>query len=149
MDFAALKSSLTSSKTVALIKKITFLVGILAMFCGSIFYMVVSDLGFGNEASWLIIATIFSMGSAICQFFSTNMKDRSVTQIILRSVATVAGIGFILFLHLFMGTDFYKGISYKYVDARDVCMVVTLILSYVSVVAQIANLALIITVPEE
>lgn len=149
MDFASLKSSLTSSKTVALIKKITFLVGILAMFCGAIFYMVLSDLGFGNEASWLIIATILSMGSVICQFFSTNMKDRPVTQIILRSVATVVGIGFILFSHLFMGTDFYNGISYKYVDSRNVCMVVTLILSYVSVVAQVANLALIITVPEE
>ncbi len=149
MDLSSFKATLKSPETISLTKRITFLVGTLAMFVGSICYMLLSDLGFGNEATWLILATILSMGSAICQFFSSNMKDRPVRRIVLRSVAVALGIGYVLFLHLSTTTDFYKGIMYDKLVLRNVCTIVSLIFAYIGVVAQIANLVLIATIQEE
>lgn len=149
MDLVSLKSKLTSPKTISLAKKISYSVGTLAMFVGSIFYMIMSDLGFGNESSWLIIATLLSMGSAVCQFFSSNMKDRPTVQIVLRSVAIALGIGYIVFLHLFTVTDFYKAVVFNRVAVRNACTIISLIFAYVATLSQIANLVLIATIKDE
>lgn len=149
MNPSSLKTVFESPEKVAIIKRVTFLVGVLAMFVGSICYMVMSDLGFGNESTWLILATLLSMGSAACQFFSSNMRDMPVKQIVLRSIGIALGIGYVLFLHLFTGTAFYNGLGYKVVPARNACMIVSFIFAYVALVAQIANLVFIVTIKEE
>ncbi len=149
MNLSSLKTVFKSPKIVAILKRVTFVAGALAMFVGSICYMVMSDLGFGNESTWLILATLLSMGSVVCQFFSSNMRDMPVKQIILRSLGIVLGIGYVLFLHLFTGTEFYTGLGYKVIPARNACMIVSFIFAYVALVAQIANLVLIVTIKEE
>lgn len=149
MDLSSFKATLKSPETISLIKRITYTVGMLSMFVGSVCYMLMSDLGYGNESTWLIIATLLSMGSAICQFFSSNMKDRPIRQIILRSVAVALGIGYVLFLHLFTTTEFYQNIMYDDVPFRNACTIVSLIFAYIGIVGQIANLVLIATIKEE
>lgn len=141
--------TLKRSEIFSLAKIITLLVGLLAMFLAGICYMVMSDLGFGNLATWLIVATVLSMGSAICQFFSVNMKDFPVKQIILRSIAVALAIGFVVFLHVVTGTEFYQSITPNKVPARNACTTVSLILGYLALVSQIANLVLIATVKDE
>lgn len=132
-----------------LVKKITLYVGLLTMFVAGIYYMFVSDTAYGNQASALIVASILSLGSAGCYFASTNMKDFPVKQIVLRSIGLALGIGFILFLHLSTNSDFYQSITPSKVAARNATTVVSLVLGYLALVAQAANLVLICVIPED
>lgn len=131
------------------LKNVTLYVGLLAMFAGGILYMLLSDLGYGNEATWLFIASILSLGSAICVFFTTNMKDFPVRQLVLRCVGAALGIGFVVFLAVSTGTEFYRSVSFDKVAARDTSTIVSLVFGSIGVVCQIANVILTATVKDE
>lgn len=130
-------------------KKITFLVGMLAAFVGGIAYMLISDLAYGNQAQWLIIATVLSIGSAICFFFSDNMKDFPKKQLILRCVGLALAVGFVIFVHLNTCLDFYKNVNFAKVSGRNASTIISLIFGYIGIVGQAANVTLLVVFKEE
>lgn len=131
------------------IKAITLYVGLLSMFLAGVLYLIMTDLGYGNEASWLFVAAILSLGSAICVFFTTNLKDFPIRQLVLRCIGAALGIGFVVFIALSTRSEFYQKVNFAQVAARNSATIVTLIFGAIGVIGQVANVVLTVTIKEE
>ncbi len=64
-------------------------------------YILLSDFLLANAATWLLIASIFSFGSAVCVILSANYKEKPKTMYILLAVAIVCAILFIVTIYFF------------------------------------------------
>ena len=141
-------------------QKLTLFVGSLTMLVAALFFMLMADLSFNNTSSSLIIATVLSFGGAILFFLSANYDEKPKVMYLLKALGILLSVGFILYLHLFMNFNAYylgkldeftkKGVSGVADLAKSkATMIVTLILSYVAIVAQAANTVLVATFKEE
>lgn len=137
------------SQTFDVLKTTTLYVGLLAMFAGGLLYLLLTDLGYGNEATWLFVAAILSMGSAICVFFTTNMKDFPIRQLVLRCIGAALAIGFVVFIALSTKSEFYQKVNFEKVAARNTATIITLVFGAIGIVGQIANVVLTATVKDE
>ncbi len=140
-------------------QKITYLIGVLAMFVAAVFYMLMSDLSFYNTADRLIVSVLLAFGSAIFFFLSVNFAEKPAVMWIFKGLGLAMGIGFVIYVHLFQHSEFYlnvldtfekKGISGEadLVNSR-MTMIVTLVLSYIAIAAQAANIVLVAVVKEK
>lgn len=136
----------------SLSKTITFYVGVLLMFLGGIFFIIISDLTFKNNAGNLIVAVLLCFGSAIVFFFSNNFVEKPVVMYVMKGIGLALAVGLIIYYHLFQGSEFYVaaieklrqyGVS-KAADynAAKASIPVVLAFSYVSMAAQAANIVL-------
>ena len=140
-------------------QKTTYYIGALTMFVAAVFYLLMSDLAFNNTADNLIIATLLSFGSAILFFLSANFGEKPIVMYLLKGLGIALGIGFVVYLHLFQGTEYYLGKLDEFDRAgpngvsslvkTQITMIVTLVLSYISVVAQVANTVLVAVIKED
>lgn len=143
----------------ALYKNISFLIGAISMFAAGLLYMIMSDLSFGNQSTWLIVATLFSFGGAIVFFFSNNYLEKPRAMYSMKIVGLVLSVGFIAFLHFFDNSAFFtaklddfvnQGASAKgTLAASKATMIISYIFAYVGAVGQAANIVMVATLKEE
>lgn len=141
-------------------QKISHYVGALTMFVAAVFYMLMSDLTFNNTADRLIIAVLLSFGSAILFFLSSNLNEKPVLMFLFKEIAKFLAVGFVVYIHFFMKSQYYlvdviekmekAGLSkVKELVMTRATMVISLVLGYVSIVAQSANTILVATLKED
>ena len=141
-------------------QKLSLYIGALTMFFAAVFFMLMADLSFNNTSSSLIVATLLSFGSAILFFLSANYGEKLKIMYSLKAVGVLLALGFIVYIHWFMNFDAYylgkldefvkKGASGVADLAKTkATVIVTLILSYVSLVAQVANTVLVAVIKDE
>lgn len=140
-------------------RQISYLVGVIGMFVGGIFYVVMSDLSFQNTSDWLIISVLLSFGSAICMFLSVNFAEKPTILYLLKGLGVALGIGFVVFLHLFQTTDFY--VSALDAMRKDIVeqgaalsmsvatMIISLVFGYTGLAGQIGNVVLTVVFKED
>ena len=132
-------------------QKLTLFTGVLAMFIAGVAYLFMSDLSFKNTAEWLIIATLLSLGGAILFILSANYGEKPIAMYLLKGFGLLLSVGFVLYIHLFMAMNEYylsqldafikKGIAgEKSLFLSLLTMGLTLALSYVAIVGQVANI---------
>lgn len=132
-----------------LIKTITYLAGAAtAVLCG-LMYLILSDIGFGNTAGWLLGVSLFAFGSGICQFFSQNFKENKVVLYILKSVAVALAIALVVFFYISMANEPYTTVNPDKQPARDTIVTLSLIVAYISTVIQAGDLSLNLLLKEE
>ena len=141
-------------------QKISHYVGSLTMFVAAVFYMLMSDLSFNNTADRLIIAVLLSFGSAILFFLSANYGEKPVLMYVFKEVAKFLAVGFVVYIHFFMRSKYYlvdvietlekAGLSkVKELAMTRATMIISLVLGYVSIVAQSANTVIVATTKDE
>ena len=139
---------------------VTLYIGALTMFVAAVFFMLMSDLSFNNTSSRLIVATLLSFGSAILFFLSASFNERPTIMYLFKGLGLALAIGFVVYLHLFQAFDSYylgkldefqkAGIAGKSGLAKtQATVIVTLILSYIALVAQVANTVLVAVIKED
>jgi len=143
----------------SLSKTITFYVGVLVMFLGGIFFMLISDLTFNNNAGNLIIAVLLCFGSAIVFFFSNNFNEKPVIMYVMKGIGLALAVGLIIYYHLFRGSEFYLaaieklrryGVSKQSeYNAAKASVIVALVFSYIAAAAQAANIVLTAVLKED
>ncbi len=136
----------------SLSKTITFLVGVLVMFLGGIFFMLISDLTFNNNAGNLIFSVLLCFGSAIVFFFSNNFNEKPVVMYVMKGIGLALAVGLIIYYHLFRVSEFYLAAIEKLrrygvskaseYNAAKASVIVALVFSYIAAVAQAANIVL-------
>ena len=146
--------------------KITLYSGVLSMFVAGVFYLFMSDLSFGNTAEWLILATVLSLGAAILFVLSANYPDKKAVVYSLKVCGLILSVGFVLYLHLFMGSETYLAALDKFQKALNsvqangmtgaqsilmssCTMIVALVLSYVAIAAQVSNVVVTAVIKDE
>lgn len=77
---------------------ITFIVAASLIAVVGIFFLVLSDLGLKNTATWLMFSVLLSFGSAFACFFSEIRKDKPVLVYALKVLGLLLMIGFIIYL---------------------------------------------------
>ncbi|MCH5153099.1 MAG: hypothetical protein J1F68_03995 [Clostridiales bacterium] len=141
-------------------QKLTLFIGALTMFVAAVFYLLMADLAFNNTASRLIVSVLLSFGSAILFFLSANFNEKPAIMYLFKALGIALGIGFVVYIHLFQTMDTYylgkldefrkAGVAKaKELAMSEATMIVTLVLSYVSVVAQVANTVLVAVIKED
>ena len=140
-------------------QNITFYIGALAMFVAAVFYMLMADLSFNNTSDRLIVAVLLSFGSAILFFLSVNYGEKPVIMYLLKGLGVALAIGFVVYIHLFSQSEFFLGVLEKLQKAglskaKELAMshatiIITLVLGYISIVAQAANIAVVATLKED
>ena len=133
-------------------QKTTYFIGSIAMFIVGVLYLLMADLTFKNTADRLIIAVLLSFGSAILFFLSSNFNEKPKIMYLFKGLGVALAIGFVVYIHIFSGSEFYLGVLDKFrkagisgesdLIASQATIVVTLILGYVSIVGQCANTVL-------
>ena len=93
---------LPKAKTIAFILAFVLIAGI------GLAYMLLSDFLLKNAAIWLLITTIFSIGSAVCIILSANYKEQPTTMYILIGVAILCAILFIVTIYFFAEMPLYN-----------------------------------------
>lgn len=86
---------LPKAKTIAFILSFLLIAGI------GLTYILLSDFLLANAATWLLIASIFSFGSAVCVILSASYKEKPVTMYILLAAAIICAILFIVTIYCF------------------------------------------------
>ena len=140
-------------------QNITFYIGALTMFVAAVFYMLMADLSFNNTSDRLIIAVLLSFGSAILFFLSVNYGEKPVIMYLLKGLGVALAIGFVVYMHLFSQSEFFLGVLEKLQKAglskakelavSHATIIITLVLGYVSIVAQAANIVVVATLKED
>lgn len=150
--FCALTGTVTAIEKMPneLPQKLTLYIGALTVFVAAVFFMLMADLSFNNTSSRLIIATLLSFGSAILFFLSASFNERPKLRYLFKGLGLALALGFVVYLHLFQAFDSYylgkldefrkAGVSGESSLAKtQATVIVTLILSYIGLVAQVAN----------
>ena len=141
-------------------QKITLYVGALTMFVAAVFFMLMSDLAFNNTSSRLIVAVLLSFGSAILFFLSASYSEKPKIMFLLKGIGVALAVGFVLYLHLFLAFDsYYLGKLDEFEKAGEsgvdslaktqATVIVTLVLSYLAFVAQVANTVIVAVIKED
>lgn len=140
-------------------QKITYLIGALAMFFAGVFYMLMSDLTFNNTADRMIISVLLSFGSAILFFLSANYSEKPIVMWVFKGLGIALGIGFVVYIHLFQQSETFANILETFrkkgiagegdLVKSQLTMIVTIVFTYISIVGQAANTALVAIFKEE
>ena len=89
------------SKILPKVKNIVFILSFVLIAGIGLTYMLLSDFLLSNAAIWLLITTVFSIGSAACIILSANYKEKPVTMYILIGAAILCAILFIVTIYSF------------------------------------------------
>lgn len=164
------KLILILKENVPLIKRIIFLIGGLVVVAVGLWFVFVGDLFLrnvnpdylpdsvkgwqqftsSNIAYWLILASITAFGSGIACMFSTSFKEKPVYYYILKGLAVLLLVGFIVVLYRFKNSpmnDLLTRVEDR--SLRDLTMTVSFILAYISLGFQATSIALDATIKEE
>lgn len=143
-----------------LLNKLTFFIGGILIFATGMLYVLLTDLYLPVRAAWLLIGSVLSIGSAVCMLLSSNLQEERTKLIVVKSIAVALAACFIAFLFIYMNaaltstvserSDEYKNnvfalaAIFKDADkAKTVAMtVVSIVLSFIALIAQSANLYL-------
>lgn len=90
--------------TKSLLNKLTYFIGGTLIFATGMLYILLTDIYLPVKSAWLLIASIFSIGSAVCMLLSTNVQDERVKFIVMKSIAVALAIGFIVVVSLYLNT---------------------------------------------
>ena len=119
-----------------------------AILCG-LLYLILTDIGFGNTAEWLLGVSVFAFGSGICQLFSSNFKEKKTVLYILKAIAVVLAIVLVVFIYISMANQPYTTVNPDKQPARNAVVTLSLILAYVAAVVNAGDLALNFLLKEE
>ncbi len=97
-----LSKILPKAKTIAFILSFGLIAGI------GLAYILLSDFLLSNAATWLLIASIFSIGSAVCVILSSSYKEKPKTMYILLAIALVCAILFVATIYFFAEMPLYN-----------------------------------------
>lgn len=86
----------------SLLYKITFFVGGLLIVATGMLFILLADLELKIRSTWLFIAILFSIGSAVCALLSDKLQDKKQKQIILKSLGIAFAVCFVVTLFVFM-----------------------------------------------
>ena len=125
-----------------LFKNVSFYASCLVVFLAGLIYVLLSDVYLGNTAGWLFISILLSFGSGICFVLGETFKEKRWLTFVLKGVAIALAIGFIVFLYMFKASDFCNSLMVQKHKIRDITIILTLILSYLAVIVQTANIVL-------
>lgn len=89
-----------------LIKNITLYLGVGLVFAAGIIYILLADIVVNTQSLWLMLAILFSLGSAACFIVGETLKERRRKTIILKSVSLGISLLFIVFLLVYMLVSF-------------------------------------------
>ena len=89
------------SKILPKVKNIVFILSFVLIAGIGLTYMILSDFLLSNAAIWLLITTVFSIGSSACIILSANYKEKPVTMYILIGAAILCAILFIVTIYSF------------------------------------------------
>lgn len=98
------------SKILPKVKTIAFILAFVLIAGIGLAYMLLSDFLLKNAAIWLLITTIFSIGSAVCIILSANYKEKPTTMYILIGVAILCAILFLVAIYFFAEMPVYNDI---------------------------------------
>ena len=82
-------------------KLISYIVGASLAAVAGIYFLVISDLGLKNKATWLMISVLLSFGSSIAFFFSETRRDKPILVFFLKGVGLLLAVGFLIYLFKF------------------------------------------------
>ena len=77
---------------------ITFIVSATLIAIVGIFFLVLSDLGLKNTATWLMVSVLLTFGSSIACFFSEARKDKPILVYALKAIGLLLMVGFVIYL---------------------------------------------------
>lgn len=158
-----------------LLRKITSLVGGLAIAAATLIFALVGDLVMKVGSAALIVLMITGLGSAVCFFLAENYLEKPKTYYILKGMAILLAVIFILFLVLFFSWTTlatpdkktgapqdpsvvaalnafslqYDGANQSYKSSNIVIYTIFIALSAIGLIAQGANVAIFATLKEE
>ena len=89
-----------------LIKNISFFVGVGLVFFSGLLYILLADIVINTQSLWLMIAILFSFGSAICSVISEKFRGNNKTMYTLKGVAIGLAVCFIGILLMIMLISF-------------------------------------------
>ena len=98
------------SKILPKVKTIAFILAFVLIAGIGLVYMLLSDYLLKNAAIWLLITTIFSIGSAVCIILSANYKEQPTTMYILIGVAILCAILFLVTIYFFAQMPIYNDV---------------------------------------
>lgn len=140
------------------IRSISNLVGVMALFCAGLFFVLFIDLkakpaSSGNIiplAIWLLFAIIFAVGGGIFYFIGDTQKHKKVLTLVLKGIGIVLAIGFIAFIFYFLNwVNTKELIQVEAVHTVKTVANVSLIISIIGIISVIFNYVLSIIFVDE
>lgn len=91
-------------KNKALLYKLSVIIGGSLVFFAGMLFVLLADLELKVRSSWLFLAIIFSIGSAVAMFLSDKLEDKRKWLITVKIISIVSAIALIVILPIFMNT---------------------------------------------
>lgn len=86
----------------SLLYKITLFVGGILIFAAGMLFVLFADLKLQVRSSWLFLAILFSIGSAVAMLLADKLEDKKAWLIAVKGIAVFLVICFIVLLPVFM-----------------------------------------------
>lgn len=133
-----------------LLKKIPYYVGMGLAFVVGLLFAVLGDLKLNSSSFWLIGGVLLTFGGVACLFLSDNFKEKKVVMWILKGVGLAmicAFIGYAVGFHNAMAVKWAQ--KPKFLVHNDPILIVMLVFSCLSVVAQIIDIVFTAVIKEK